>query len=115
MRATAAMKARKIRQRSAVATNDEDDDDAAAEALRKSLAARKQQNLKKANKKPVLSFDDDEEGPAVVAKKAPVKLKPDLKGLRIAADAAKASTQRSAPGKTERSVLTGHLPAVPAT
>lgn len=92
------MKARKIRQRTAVATNEEEDDDAAAEALRKSVAARKQQKDKKASKKPLLSFDDDEEGPASVAKRPPAKLKPDLKGLRVVSDAAKASTQRSAPG-----------------
>ena len=95
------MKARKIRQRTAVVANDEDDDDAAAEALRKSVAARKQQKDKKASKKPLLSFDDEEEGPASVTKQPPAKLKPDLKGLRAVSDAPKASTQRSAPGESE--------------
>ena len=96
------MKARKIRQRSAVAVNDDEDDEADAEALRKSVAARKQQKDKKVGKKPMLSFDDDEEGVSVVVKKPSVKLKPDLKGLRIASDAAKASTQRSAPGNSTK-------------
>lgn len=92
------MKARKIRQRTAVASNDDDDDGATAEALRKTVAARKQQKDKKASKKPLLSFDDDEEGPTLSVRKPPVKLKPDLKGLRIASDAAKTITQRAAPG-----------------
>ena len=91
------MKARKIRQRSVAAADDDAADDDAAEALRKSVAARKQQKDKKASKKPVLSFDDEDEQ-VIPVKRPPAKLKPDLKGLKIAADVAKTSTQRSAPG-----------------
>ena len=93
------MKARKIRQRSAALADEDNQDESAAEAVRKSVAARKQPKDKKANQKPVLSFDDDEETHVAPVKRAPAKLKPDLKGLKLASDSAKTSTQRSAPGR----------------
>ena len=93
------MKARKIRQRSAALADDDNQDESAAEAVRKSIAARKQQTDKKANQKPLLSFDDEDETHVAPVKRAPAKLKPDLKGLKLASDAAKTSTQRSAPGR----------------
>ncbi|DBB02323.1 TPA: hypothetical protein ACH3X3_011333 [Trebouxia sp. C0006] len=93
------MKARKIRQRSIPVADDEEGDDGASEALRKSVAARKQQKEKKGGKKPLLSFDDEEEPQVVPVKRPPSKIRPDLKGLKIAyPDVAKQSTQRSAPG-----------------
>lgn len=92
------MKARKIRQRSA-ALADDDIQDESGEAVRKSVAARKQQKDKKANQKPLLSFDDEEETHVAPVKRAPAKLKPDLKGLKLASDSVKTSTQRSAPGR----------------
>lgn len=91
-------KARKIRQRSVTLADDDVQDEGAAEAVRKSVAARKQQKDKKGSQKPQLSFDDDEETHIVPVKRAPAKLKPDLKGLKLASDSAKTSTQRSAPG-----------------
>lgn len=92
------MKARKIRQRS-ISVADDEGDDGASEALRKSVAARKQQKEKKGSKKPSLSFDDEEEPQVVPIKRPPSKIRPDLKGLKIAyPDVAKQSTQRSAPG-----------------
>ncbi|DBA84128.1 TPA: hypothetical protein ACH3X1_006604 [Trebouxia sp. C0004] len=93
------MKARKIRQRSISVVDDEEGDDGASEALRKSVAARKQQKEKKGSKKPLLSFDDEDEPQIVPVKRPPSKIRPDLKGLKIAyPDVAKQSTQRSAPG-----------------
>lgn len=92
------MKARKIRQRSAALADEDNQEDSAAEAVRKSIAARKQQKDKKANQKPLLSFDDEDETHVAPVKRAPAKLKPDLKGLKLASDSAKTSTQRSAPG-----------------
>ena len=92
------MKARKIRQRSAALADDDNQEESAAEAVRKSIAARKQQKDKKANQKPLLSFDDEDETHVAPVKRAPAKLKPDLKGLKLASDSAKTSTQRSAPG-----------------
>lgn len=98
------MKARKIRQRSISGADDEDGDDGASEALRKSVAARKLQKEKKGSKKPSLSFDDEEEPQVVPIKRPPSKIRPDLKGLKIAyPDVAKQSTQRSAPGKLQHS------------
>ena len=93
------MKARKIRQRSVSLADDEAADEDASEALRKSVNARKLQKDKKGSKKLLLSFDDEEEPQIVPVKRPPSKIKPDLKGLKIAADVAKTSTQRSAPGK----------------
>lgn len=93
------MKARKIRQRSATLADDDNHDESAAQAVRRSVAARKQPKDKKANQKPLLSFDDEEEAHVAPVKRAPAKLKPDLKGLKLASDSAKTSTQRSAPGK----------------
>lgn len=93
------MKARKIRQRSVALADDDNQNESAAEAVRKSIAARKQQTDKKANQKPLLSFDDEDETHVAPVKRAPAKLKPDLKGLKLASDAAKTSTQRSAPGR----------------
>ncbi len=96
------MKARKIRQRSILVADDEEGDDGASEALRKSVAARKQQKEKKGSKKPSLSFDDEEEPQVVPVKRPPSKIRPDLKGLKIAyPDVAKQSTQRSAPGEQQ--------------
>ena len=96
------MKARKIRQRSIPVADDEEGDDGASEALRKSVAARKQQKEKKGGKKPLLSFDDEEEPQVVPVKRPPSKIRPDLKGLKIAyPDVAKQSTQRSAPGEQQ--------------
>ncbi|KAL3131084.1 hypothetical protein ABBQ38_000395 [Trebouxia sp. C0009 RCD-2024] len=92
------MKARKIRQRSVTLADDDVQDESAAEAVRKSVAARKQQKDKKGSQKPQLSFDDDEEIHFAPVKRPPAKLKPDLKGLKLASDSAKTSTQRSAPG-----------------
>ena len=92
------MKARKIRQRTVTLADDDPEDEGAADALRKSVAARKQQKDRKASKKSTLSFDDDEETQIAPVKRPPAKLKPDLKGLKLASAAAKASTQRSAPG-----------------
>lgn len=94
---TVNMKARKIRQRPAPIADD-NADDGASEALRTSVAARKQQRDKKGTKKPLLSFDEEEEPQILPMKRPPAKLKPDLKGLKIASDVAKTSTQRSAPG-----------------
>lgn len=93
------MKARKIRQRSAALADDDNQDESAAEAVRRSVAARKQPKDKKGHQKPLLSFDDEEEAHVAPVKRAPAKLKPDLKGLKIASDSAKTSTQRSAPGR----------------
>lgn len=93
------MKARKIRQRSATLADDDNQDDSAAEAVRRSVAARKQPKDKKATQKPLLSFDDEEEAHVAPVKRPPAKLKPDLKGLKLASDSAKTSTQRSAPGR----------------
>ena len=96
------MKARKIRQRSTPVADDEEGDDGASEALRKSVAARKQQKEKKGGKKPLLSFDDEEDPQVVPVKRPPSKIRPDLKGLKIAyPDVAKQSTQRSAPGEEQ--------------
>lgn len=97
------MKARKIRQRSiTVADDEEGGDGGASEALRKSVAARKQQKEKKGSKKPSLSFDDEDEPQVVPVKRPPSKIRPDLKGLKIAyPDVAKQSTQRSAPGEQQ--------------
>ncbi|KAL3139132.1 hypothetical protein ABBQ32_005919 [Trebouxia sp. C0010 RCD-2024] len=92
------MKARKIRQRSVTLADDDVQDESAAEAVRKSVAARKHQKDKKGSQKPQLSFDDDDEIHFAPVKRAPAKLKPDLKGLKLASDSAKTSTQRSAPG-----------------
>lgn len=100
-RSSIPMKARKIRQRSISIADEEEADDAASEALRKNVAARKQQKEKKGSKKPTLSFDDEEEAQVVLVKRPPSKIKPDLKGLKIASDVAKNSTQRSAPGEQE--------------
>ena len=102
------MKARKIRQRTVSTADEEEADDGASEALRRSVAARKQQKEKKGSKKPTLSFDDEEEAQVVLVKRPPSKMKPDLKGLKIASDVAKTSTQRSAPGKQEL-VMPGKL------
>lgn len=96
------MKARKIRQRSAILADDDPADESAAEALRKSVAVRKQQKDKKASKKPSLSFDDEEETQVAPVKRPPAKLKPDLKGLKLASDTAKISTQQSAPGTIQK-------------
>ncbi len=104
------MKARKIRQRPVSVADEDAADEDASEALRKSVAARQQQKDKKGSKKPLLSFDDDDEEPQIVpVKRPPSKMKPDLKGLKIASDVAKTSTQRSAPGKQHWIAISYHV------